>query len=71
MIVTPVQGMLRLESVDFQRRAGRSASAFSALPLPAREITTFKATTERRYRGDVPAGAAEAEDTEDGAHDES
>jgi len=76
---------VRLDSVDFQRRAvgsklivtAKSASTFSALPLPAGEITTFRATIKRKYRGDAPAWAAEAglrvaeaEDTEDGAHDE-
>ncbi|MFP4378223.1 MAG: hypothetical protein ACLFP4_14355 [Spirochaetales bacterium] len=58
----------RLDSVDFQRRAvgsklivtARSASTFSPLPLPAGEITTFRATIKRKYRGAAPAWAAEA-----------
>jgi len=49
----------RLDKVDFHRRAvgsrliivAKSASAFSALPLPAGEITTFRATIKRKYRG--------------------
>jgi hypothetical protein len=57
-----------LESVDFQRRVAgsrlivtaKSAASFSALPLPAGEITTFRATIRRKYRGDAPAWAAEA-----------
>lgn len=75
----------RLDSVDFQRRAvgsklivtAKSASTFSPLPLPAGEITTFRATIKRKYRDDAPAWAAEAglrvaeaEDSGEGTHHE-
>lgn len=75
----------RLDGVDFQRRAvgsklivtAKNASTFSALPLPAGEITTLRATIRRKHRGDAPAWTAEAglrvaeaEDSEDGTHHE-